>query len=273
MDTAGMEPVLATYVEAKNRQDVEAALAVCHEQYTYENVGLGTPVEGKAAARVFYSALFAALPDYHGDFDRVVYGENVAIASGRFGGTVAGDFMGIQAEPGRTLAVPVVFVCTFRDGLLASDIGYFDAATLATQAGIPLGRLRPGAGDDFARRFADFWSAPDPVRIPGLVAPEVTARFPGTERPVEGMEAYRDQIAGALAAAPDLRLEVLDHLAEGDRVVIEWRARCTVGGGRVEFEGMDRFRLRDGRAVDAQVAYDTGVLRRAVENAAASAAA
>jgi ketosteroid isomerase-like protein len=117
------------------------------------------------------------------------------------------------------------------------------------------------------------WSAPDPARIPGLVAPDVTARFPGTERPVEGMDAYRDQIAGALAAAPDLRLEVLDHLAEGDRVVIEWRARCTVGGGRVEFEGMDRFRLRDGRAVDAQVAYDTGVLRRAVENAAASAAA
>jgi steroid delta-isomerase-like uncharacterized protein len=273
MDTPGVERVLATYVEAKNRQDVEAALAVCHEQYSYESVGLGAPVEGKVASRAFYTALFAALPDYHGDFDRVVYGEDVAIASGRFGGTVAGDFMGIPGEPGRTLEVPVVFVCTFRDGLLASDVGYFDAATLATQAGIPLGHLRPGPGDKFARSFADFWSAPDPAQVPGLVAADVIARFPGMEQPVEGVEAYRDQIAGALAAAPDLRLEVLDHLAEGDRVVIEWRARCTVGGRRVEFEGMDRFRLRDGRAVDARVAYDTGVLRRAVENAASRAAA
>jgi steroid delta-isomerase-like uncharacterized protein len=272
-DGVDIERTLMAYAEAKNRHDVEAVLAACHDDCFYESVGLGPRVQGRDALRAFYTALFAALPDYFGDFEGVVYREDVAVAWGRFGGTVAGDFMGVPAERGRTVAVPVTFVCTFRDGLLASDVGYFDAATLCAQAGIPLGRLRPGPGDDFVRRFAEFWANPDPALIPELVAPDVSAQFPGVEGRVSGVDAYQEQIARALSAVPDLRLEVLDHLAEGDRVLIEWRGRCTIGGETVELEGVDGFRVRDGRVVDARVVYDTGVLRQAVERAAGTPAA
>lgn len=262
------EQALHRYVEAKNRQDVEAALAVCCDDYRYESVGLGGVVQGKEAARAFYSALFASLPDYGGEFETVAWEGDTAMAQGRFGGTLAADLIGIPVEPGRRLDIPVVFVCTFRDGLLASDVGYFDVATLAAQAGIPLGRLRPAPGDEFVVRFAAFWRDPDPARLPELVDPEVSARFPGLDQPLAGFEAYRDQIAAALAAAPDLRLEVLDHLADGDRVTIEWRGRCTVGGERIELEGVDRFHLRQGRASDARVVYDTAALTAAAASAA-----
>jgi steroid delta-isomerase-like uncharacterized protein len=266
------ERALQRYVDAKNRQDVDAALAACHDDYTYESVGLGGRVEGKAAAREFYAALFRSLPDYRGDFDGMVWGDGVVIAWGRFGGTLAGDLFGLPVEPGRRLEVPVAFVCTFRDGKLATDAGYFDVATLAAQAGIPLGRLKPSAGDEFVARFAEFWADPDPERLTELVADDVAATFPGAGA-ISGLAAYQRQIAAALAMAPDLRLEVLDHLADGDRLLIEWRGRCTVGGEPVELDGVDHFRLRDGKVVDARVVYDTGVLRDAAERAAAAAAA
>jgi steroid delta-isomerase-like uncharacterized protein len=263
---------LETYAAAKNRGDVEGALAVCADDYRYESIGLAAPVVGKDAARAFYAALFRSLPDYRGDFDGFLYGEDAVVAWGRFGGTLTEDFVGIPVEPGRTLSVPAAFVCTFRDGLLVADTGYFDAATLAAQAGIPLGRLRPSPGDEFAARFAEFWSAPDPQLIPELVAQDMVATFPTVDEPVEGADGYQAQIEAALAFAPDLRLAVVDHLAEGDDVVIDWHATCTVRGEPVAFDGCDRFHLRGGLAVRARVVYDTRPLVEAAARAAAAAA-
>jgi len=267
METSANQEALDRYVAAKNRGDVEAALAACTDDYRYESVGMGAPVAGKEAARAFYTALFKSLPDYHGEFDGVVHGDDAIVAWGRFGGTLAEDLVGIPVERGRRLSVPVSFVCTFRDGLLATDTGYFDVATLASQAGVPLGRLRPSPGDVFAARFAEFWSDPDLDRIHEYVAHDMVATFPTADEPTVGVDAYRAQLQAGLTLAPDLRLAVLDHLADGDRVAIDWRATCTIGGEPVAFEGTDRFRIRDGLAAEARVVYDT---RPLVEAAAAA---
>ncbi|MEX2193955.1 MAG: nuclear transport factor 2 family protein [Thermoleophilaceae bacterium] len=261
--------VLSVYAEAKGRRDVAAALAVCTDDCTYSSAGFGAPVRGKEALRAFYGALFEALPDYFGDFDAVVHDAGGAVAWGRWGGTVCGDFMGLGARPGARIDVPVAFVCTFRDGLLASDTGYFDVATLCSQAGIPLAALQPRSGAEFVERFVSFWRAPDPALIPSLVHPDVRARFVGVVDDVVGVEAYRAQIAAALAVAPDLRLEVVGGFSEGERVLIEWHACCSAGGRPVEFEGMDRLVVRDGLVVDARVTYDTGPLRDALAAAGA----
>ena len=260
MQNTANRQALDRYVAAKNRGDVEGALAACTDDYRYESIGIGAPVVGKDAARAFYTALFRSLPDYHGEFDGIVYGDDAIVAWGRFGGTLAG----------RRLSVPASFVCTFRDGLLATDTGYFDVATLASQAGVPIGRLRPSPGDEFAARFAEFWSDPDLERMPEFVADDMVATFPTAEEPVHGVDAYRAQLAAGLTLAPDLRLEVLDHLADGDRVVIDWRATCTIGGEPLAFEGTDRFRIRDGLAAEARVVYDTRPLVEAAQRAAAA---
>jgi predicted ester cyclase len=225
---------------------------------------------GKEAAREFYAALFRSLPDYHGEFDGIVSGEDAIVAWGRFGGTLTDDLVGIPVKRGRRVSVPASFVCTFRDGQLATDTGYFDAATLATQAGVPLGRLAPSAGDVFAGRFAEFWSDPDLDRLDEYVRPDVAASFPTGQ--VHDIDGYRAQLAAGLELAPDLRLAVVDHLADGDRVTIDWHATCTIGGEQVEFDGSDRFRLRDGLAAEVRVAYDTRPLVEAAQRAAAPAA-
>jgi steroid delta-isomerase-like uncharacterized protein len=269
MKSSANRQALDRYVEAKDSGDVEAALAVCTDDYRYESVGLGGPVVGKEAARQFYTALFASLPDYHGEFDGIVEGEDAIVAWGRFGGTLDDDLVGIPVERGRTLCVPASFVCTFRDGLLATDTGYFDVATLAAQAGLPLGRLAPSPGDVFAGRFAEFWREPDLDRLQDYVSADIDATFP--TGPARGVEAYRAQLAAGLQLAPDLRLTVVDHLADGDRVTIDWRATCTIGEEPVAFDGTDRFRIRDGLASEARVVYDTRPLVEAAQRSSAAA--
>ena len=65
-------------------------------------------------------------------------------------------------------------------------------------------------------------------------------------------------------AFPDWRFDVLETVAEGDGVAVRWRARATFAGpgsfmgfepngARVDIEGVDLVRVRDGRdrAIDA----------------------
>lgn len=272
--------VLERYADAKNRHDVDAILSLCADECFYESVPLGARIEGKGALRGFYSALFAGLPDYYGEFDGTAYNEDSAVVWGRFGGTLSGEFMGVEVEAGRRIEIPVTFVCTFRDGLLVGDRGYFDAVTLAEQVGVPLEAVRVAGTADgaaargaagFVERFERFWANPDPDRVAELVAPDAVASWPGME-PIRGTE-YPEHIANILALAPDLRLEVSAHAHTAELVFISWRARATAGGEAVEWTGIDRFQLRDGRAVEALIAYDTLPLQQALQRAQITGAA
>jgi hydroxyacylglutathione hydrolase len=84
--------------------------------------------------------------------------------------------------------------------------------------------------------------------------------------------AGRDEMAGFFAelfdAFPDWRFEILETVAEGDGVAVRWRARATFAGpgnfmgfepngARVDIEGVDLVRVRDG-AISAIDAYMNG---------------
>lgn len=139
---------LHAYATAKAKRDLDATMALCHPDVTYESVALPGVIEGWEAVRSYYAALFQGLPDYYGDFDGEVVEGNMAVVWGRFGGTVRGRLFGIEAD-GRRLEVPVAFVCTFRDGLLVRELGYFDRDTLGRELG-----LNAAAADEAARSAA-----------------------------------------------------------------------------------------------------------------------
>jgi predicted ester cyclase len=143
MTTATIRRLLHAYADAKNEHDVDRFVEMRHEECFDEALPLGVRIEGRDAVREHFTAFFAAIPDYSAEFDGEAFGDDVAVVWGRWRGTTNGPFMGIDVEAGRPIEVPVVFVCTFRDGLLVGDSYYFDAATLADQAGFPLERLRP----------------------------------------------------------------------------------------------------------------------------------
>jgi len=81
----------------------------------------------------------------------------------------------------------------------------------------------------------------------------------------DGVRAYWTELFGA---SPDLRFEVEELIAEGDQVAVKWSARGTFAGpgsyqgieptyARLDLEGLDLFRLRDGLIV-REDAYTDG---------------
>jgi len=87
---------------------------------------------------------------------------------------------------------------------------------------------------------------------------------------ITGPEQFRDQIFIPFTTAfPDLRVEIVGTVAEGDEVVVRWMARGTHAGEalglkgsnrKIEFSGMTWFRFRNGRIVEAWDRYNLGAL-------------
>jgi steroid delta-isomerase-like uncharacterized protein len=269
-NTREIEHVLGAYAEAKNEHDIERILALCHEDCYYETAGLGLRMDGKQALRDFYTALFSTLPDYYGEFDGTAYTDDTAVVWGRFGGTTADSFLGLDTEPGLKIEVPVTFVCTFHDGLLTSDTGYFNVAALAAQAGISVQAADslqiPAREEDAARalvaNFQRLWKTRDPEIVREIVSPTATAHwsgigtFPGNE--------YVERMTQTMALTPDIENEVTGYAINDDLVFISWRAHGTLFGAPIEWHGIDRFRLAGTHAEEIHAIFDTAPLRDAV---------
>lgn len=265
MNHHDLETATAAYAAAKNAHDVDAVVAAYAPDGVYRSIGFGEPVQGHEALKDFYAALFTALPDYHGEFEGITYSENNAVAWGRFGGTIAADFLGLGAKIGRRVDIPVTFVCTFRDGLLTSDVGYFDVATFCEQTGIRLAALRPTIGGGFIPGYEAFWAAPNPDVVPQIGTEDLRSNWIGRPTEIVGINEYQEHIRTLTKEIPGLTVEVVDFLAEDDVVFIEFVAGGTVNGKPVHFKGLDRFRFRDGRVCDGLTMYNDSVLRRAAE--------
>jgi predicted ester cyclase len=96
----------------------------------------------------------------------------------------------------------------------------------------------------------------DEVFSPDFVAHDMP---PGMPR---GPEGVRQFYAGIRSGLPDVKLTVEDMIADGDKVVVRWRAQATHDGPflgvpptrkRVSFGGIAIYRLSNGKAVERWV--------------------
>lgn len=115
---------------------------------------------------------------------------------------------------------------------------------------------------DFVTRFAAAWAAGDGEAFLALWHPDGVLHSPLYDRPAAGKELGRlaDLVRGT---APDHVWQLLDWTSRGDVVVIEWQATRTAGGRRMDWRGVDKFRLRAGRIAEERVYFDTAHLRAA----------
>lgn len=111
---------------------------------------------------------------------------------------------------------------------------------------------------DFFERFKSFWAAPSGPRVAELIAPDATIHFTGAGT-FSGLE-YREVMAGMLASMVDLTVTPLDCAGNGERLYIAWEASAVMHGVRRTYLGVDRFRLKDGMAIEEQVIFDSAVL-------------
>ena len=112
---------------------------------------------------------------------------------------------------------------------------------------------------DCFERFKSLWAAPTGPRVAKLIAPDATIHFAG-QGTFSGAD-YIDVMSGLLASMDGLKVVPVDCAGNGDLLYIHWRTSVVINGERIEYPGVDRFRLADGMAIEEYIIYDTAVLQ------------
>ena len=108
------------------------------------------------------------------------------------------------------------------------------------------------------RQIEDLWGRSDPTLIPELYSPDIIDHNPLPGQ-TPGHEGLREAIRIFSAAFPDIEMTLHGVLADGDHAVDFWTFRGThLGefnglaptGRRVEFNGIDVVKVRDGRIAE-----------------------
>ena len=123
------------------------------------------------------------------------------------------------------------------------------------------------------RFFAEVWNGRNEAALDELMSPDVCGWTEGGQ--IIGREGWVDNAYRVfLGAFPDLHLELLGTVAEGDQVMLRWRARGTHGGDalgvaasglQVEFRGMTWFQMRDGVIVEGLDSWNQSALLEALQ--------
>ena len=119
-----------------------------------------------------------------------------------------------------------------------------------------------------ARRwFDEVWNQRRDDSVDELMSEDSHGHVEGGD--VRGPEAFRQMRATFLAALPDVRIEVEDVVAEGDRAAVRWRAIGTHAGDgfgfpatrqQVHVRGTTWLTIRDGRIVEGWDTWNLGGL-------------
>jgi hypothetical protein len=110
------------------------------------------------------------------------------------------------------------------------------------------------AAADFARRFAEFWTAPEPQRLDAILAPQVRLVAPMTPT-TETLEDGKRTFADLLELIPDLTAEVHRWGATDDGVLIEFTLSGSAGGAPISWHAVDRFVLGDDGLAGERISY------------------
>jgi ketosteroid isomerase-like protein len=118
-----------------------------------------------------------------------------------------------------------------------------------------LGQPDTAGGSDFVDRFASAWAKSDLDALMALLAEDVVLIQPMMPVAV-GKTASRKEFSRLFGFIPDLRASVHRWASRDDVVFIEFTLEGTVGGRKVSWSAVDRFRLRDGFAVERVSYFD-----------------
>ena len=123
------------------------------------------------------------------------------------------------------------------------------------------------------RRYMEKATAGDEATIDELLAEDVVIRFPGSDTPIKGRDGYKQMIKAYRQATPDLKIKVVDLIAEGDTVAVRWTAHFkhtgkfgdkAPTGKEGDVSGFDMIRIRDGKIVEITDEVDLAGVERQV---------
>ncbi len=130
--------VVDGYMAAWNAHDSAVAAAFMADGVSYYDASVGTPVEGREAAKTqVIDAFLNAAPDavWARDGDPVVAGDSVAF-EWTFGGTNSGDWADGTKATGKTFSFHGMSMFRVEDGKIVHQADYYDALGFYKQLGL-----------------------------------------------------------------------------------------------------------------------------------------
>jgi steroid delta-isomerase-like uncharacterized protein len=115
------------------------------------------------------------------------------------------------------------------------------------------------------RFYEEVWGKHNLDVVDELVVPEVVEHNPAVPGQGRGREGFRQTVAMALSAFPDMQITIEDLVAEGDKVVVRWMGRGTHRGEfigilptnkQVTPAGIDIWRYEGGKRVESWRQWD-----------------
>ncbi|MFE3518278.1 ester cyclase [Streptomyces sp. NPDC059166] len=141
MDAHRMLELAQALAAAKSRQDVPAAMSLCHPDMTLEAPPFGTTARGPAANERALTRFFASFPDYAVTLDGHAAGDDTLICWGTVKMTMTGDRFGVTPG-GRRAELPVFIQFSFKDDLIAGERFSFDLSELCAQSDVSTDAVR-----------------------------------------------------------------------------------------------------------------------------------
>ncbi len=134
--TTAADPMVALgpYLEGWQTRNADMILSACADDIVFDESPSPEPVRGKQAFREYLTSLFEAFPDLTIEATNVTPAAEQVWAEWVMKGTQRGDLMGIPAK-GKRMELRGCSVFVIRDGKLAGERLYWDAATLQQQLG------------------------------------------------------------------------------------------------------------------------------------------
>ena len=122
------------------------------------------------------------------------------------------------------------------------------------------------AYENLVKNFARLWQTKDISIVREIVAHDAVAHWAGTGT-FSGAE-YPERARVVMhELLPDVVTEVTGHATDGKHVFISWHSRATIAGQPIEWDGINRFRLRGDLADEVVAIYDTAPLTRVFQEA------
>ncbi|MEI5997914.1 ester cyclase [Paraburkholderia bengalensis] len=130
--------VLDLLAKAKNKQDVDEALTVAHEDVVIEIPSYDASGRGKEEVGALWRHFFVLFPDYAVSLDSVWDAPDGGIAvQGKISVTLTGEFEG-HAPNGKRVTVPAFMLFGFRDEKISYELFHIDFGTICRASGVPL---------------------------------------------------------------------------------------------------------------------------------------
>lgn len=295
MSPGAVEALVLHAYGAYNRRELEHAASFYSEDVELRNMATGDVIRGRTGYRQLASRWTAAFPDSSLEVVRLEVTGPAATAQLISRGTHTGILLGDHGHIPPTwtqIELPLCEVLRVEDGLISRVVSYHDTGTLLRQMGLfpnsPLHRPDRRAALDLYALDAEA----TPEQRNKAVVQDFVKRVVNGHRPdaaadlcarnvawhggpmgeAPDLPTYQRHLTLLFSAFPDLEMQVLDIVAESDRVAIRSTLTGThrgefhgvrPTGRRVTHTGAITYRVVDGHIVEEWWDHDLfGILQQ-----------